>query len=136
MQTGEMDQFFQKNHVSGASIRTQLVNNGWLPKERLSNDGPAQVFTHADYQGEIGLIMPYEQGFCETCNRLRVSAKGKLHLCLFGEQGIELRDLLQVDEQKPELISRIQEQLKSKSVSHYLHDGNSGSTPHLASIGG
>ncbi|MCL9782613.1 GTP 3',8-cyclase MoaA [Vibrio sp. S4M6] len=136
MQTGEMDQFFEKNHVSGVNIRTQILANGWMPKVRQSNDGPAQVFTHPDYQGEIGLIMPYEKGFCETCNRLRVSAKGKLHLCLFGEQGIELRDLLQVDKQKPELISRIQAQLMSKSVSHYLHDGNSGATPHLASIGG
>lgn len=136
MQTGEMDHFFQKNHVSGATIRTQLLNEGWVPKVRQANDGPAQVFVHPNYKGEIGLIMPYEKGFCETCNRLRISAKGKLHLCLFGEQGVELRDLLQEDEQEADLIARIQTQLESKSVSHHLQDGNSGATPHLASIGG
>lgn len=80
--------------------------------------------------------MPYEKNFCESCNRLRVSAMGKLHLCLFGEHGVELRDLLQEDAQEQALIERIQAQLQTKSVSHFLHDGNSGMTPHLASIGG
>lgn len=136
MQTGEMDELFQNHHVSGVDIRNQLIANGWILKARQNNDGPAQVFVHADYKGEIGLIMPYEKNFCESCNRLRVSAMGKLHLCLFGEHGVELRDLLQEDAQEQALIERIQVQLQTKSVSHFLHDGNSGMTPHLASIGG
>ncbi|WP_047045135.1 GTP 3',8-cyclase MoaA [Vibrio mexicanus] len=136
MQTGEMDELFQRHHVSGVAIRNQLIANGWILKVRAANDGPAQVFVHPDYQGEIGLIMPYEKDFCQSCNRLRVSAVGKLHLCLFGEQGVELRDLLQQDEQESQLIERIQTQLENKSISHFLHDGNSGMTPHLASIGG
>lgn len=136
MQTGEMDSLFQEQHQSGVSIRNHLIANGWLLKVKEANDGPAQVFVHPDYQGEIGLIMPYEKGFCETCNRLRVSATGKLHLCLFGDHGVELRDLLQQDQQEPQLIERIQSALDSKSVSHFLQDGNTGMTPHLASIGG
>ncbi|HGF5082725.1 TPA: GTP 3',8-cyclase MoaA [Vibrio parahaemolyticus] len=136
MQTGEMDDLFSKHHVSGVAIRNQLIANGWLLKVRSHNDGPAQVFVHTDYKGEIGLIMPYEKDFCESCNRLRVSALGKLHLCLFGEHGVELRDLLERDDQENELIERIQSQLQTKSVSHFLHDGNTGMTPHLASIGG
>ncbi|GAL37332.1 molybdenum cofactor biosynthesis protein MoaA [Vibrio maritimus] len=136
MQTGEMDELFQNHHVSGVDIRNQLIANGWILKARQNNDGPAQVFVHADYKGEIGLIMPYEKNFCESCNRLRVSAMGKLHLCLFGEHGVELRDLLQEDAQEQALIERIQAQLQTKSASHFLHDGNSGMTPHLASIGG
>ncbi|MGY0613885.1 GTP 3',8-cyclase MoaA [Vibrio sp. FJH11] len=136
MQTGEMNDLFNKHHVSGVAIRNQLIANGWLLKVRSRNDGPAQVFVHPDYKGEIGLIMPYEKDFCESCNRLRVSAIGKLHLCLFGEHGIDLRDLLERDDQESELIERIQAQLQTKSVSHFLHDGNPGMTPHLASIGG
>ena len=136
MQTGDMDELFAKHHVSGVAIRNQLMANGWLLKTRSQQDGPAQVFFHPDYKGEIGLIMPYEKGFCESCNRLRISATGKLHLCLFGDHGIELRDLLQHDEQENELVSRIQSQLQTKSISHSLHDGHTGMTPHLASIGG
>ncbi|MEZ8824933.1 GTP 3',8-cyclase MoaA [Vibrio amylolyticus] len=136
MQTGEMDDLFSKHHVSGVAIRNQLIANGWILKVRAANDGPAQVFVHPDYQGEIGLIMPYEKSFCDSCNRLRVSARGKLHMCLFGDHGVELRDLLQGDSQQDELMARISEQLQNKSQSHFLHDGNSGITPHLASIGG
>ncbi len=136
MQTGEMDELFQQHHVSGVSIRNHLIANGWLMKVKAVNDGPAQVFVHPDYQGEIGLIMPYEKDFCTSCNRLRVSAKGKLHLCLFGDRGVELRDLLQQDSQESALIERIQTELQTKSVSHFLNDGNTGMTPHLASIGG
>ncbi|MGC9552943.1 GTP 3',8-cyclase MoaA, partial [Vibrio metoecus] len=136
MQTGEMDELFTRHHISGASIRDYLLGNGWLLKARADNDGPAQVFIHPDYQGEIGLIMPYEKNFCSSCNRLRVSALGKLHLCLFGEQGIDLRDLLQEEQQENALIERIQAQLQNKAETHFLHDGNSGVTPHLASIGG
>ncbi|EHH0747468.1 TPA: GTP 3',8-cyclase MoaA [Vibrio vulnificus] len=136
MQTGEMDTLFQQHHVSGVAIRNHLIANGWLLKVKAANDGPAQVFVHPDYQGEIGLIMPYEKDFCASCNRLRVSAKGKLHLCLFGDRGVELRDLLQQDDQEPDLIARIQSELQTKSVSHFLNEGQTGMTPHLASIGG
>ncbi|MDW7551561.1 hypothetical protein R8374_22050, partial [Pseudoalteromonas peptidolytica] len=48
-------------------------------------NGPAEEFCHPDYDGRIGLIMPYSKDFCKSCNRLRVSALGKLHLCLFAE---------------------------------------------------
>ncbi|MGL6026981.1 MAG: GTP 3',8-cyclase MoaA [Vibrio sp.] len=136
MQTGEMNDLFSRHHLSGAAIRDYLINNGWQRKVRADNDGPAQVFIHADYLGEIGLIMPYEKDFCSSCNRLRVSAQGKLHLCLFGEQGIELRDLLQHDQQQAALIERIQTQLHNKAQTHFLQDGKVGMTPHLASIGG
>ncbi|ELL0597927.1 GTP 3',8-cyclase MoaA [Vibrio vulnificus] len=136
MQTGEMDTLFQQHHVSGVAIRNHLIANGWLLKVKAANDGPAQVFVHPYYQGEIGLIMPYEKDFCASCNRLRVSAKGKLHLCLFGDRGVELRDLLQQDDQESDLIARIQSELQTKSVSHFLNEGQTGMTPHLASIGG
>ena len=136
MQTGEMDDLFARHHLSGVALRNQLIADGWLLKARSHHDGPAQVYWHPDYQGEVGLIMPYEKDFCHSCNRLRISALGKLHLCLFGEQGLSLRDLLQEDSQQSALIERIQTQLQHKSVSHFLHDGNTGITPHLASIGG
>ena len=96
MQTGEMDSFFDKFHLSGQVLADKLLQNGWQLQHKSHTDGPAKVFTHPDYAGEIGLIMPYEKNFCASCNRLRVSAKGKLHLCLFGEEGMNLRDLVAI----------------------------------------
>ena len=112
------------------------MHAGLQLKKRESSDGPAKVFHHPDYIGEIGLIMPYEKNFCASCNRLRVSAKGKLHLCLFGEEGIDLRDLLQSDEQQFILRARLFSALQGKREHHFLHLGDSGVRANLATIGG
>ena len=136
MQTGEIDSFFHHHHLSGEILVKKLLERGWQLQQKAITDGPAKVFKHPDYMGEIGLIMPYEKNFCASCNRLRVSAKGKLHLCLFGEEGIELRDLLRSDDQQSILQARIFSALQGKREHHYLHQGDTGIRQHLASIGG
>lgn len=136
MQTGEGGGLFQRHHVSGEVIREQLLRQGWQLQARARSDGPAQVFSHPDYLGEVGLIMPYEKDFCASCNRLRVSAIGNLHLCLFGESGIPLRDLLAEDGQLDDLQMRIQGGLRGKRETHFLHQGDSGITQNLSFIGG
>lgn len=136
METGEMDNFFQAQHLSGQAVMQHLLNEGWQLQQRAMSDGPAKVLSHPDYQGEVGLIMPYEKNFCASCNRLRVSATGKLHLCLFGEEGVNIRDLLVDDNQQVQLEARLKAALQSKREHHYLHIGDSGTRNNLASIGG
>lgn len=136
MQTGENKNLFLKYHMSANNIKQQLLLMGWQPKRKELTDGPALVFSHNDYCGEIGLIMPYEKDFCLTCNRLRVSAKGQLHLCLFDNHCIDLRDLLVSDDQIEDLQWRIQNSLEMKKQAHFLHQGNSGMTQNLSFIGG
>ncbi|MCU4674348.1 GTP 3',8-cyclase MoaA [Catenovulum sp. 2E275] len=136
MQTGDNLQFFNKNHVSGESLKQQLVEQGWSSVIRDKAAGPAQEFYHPDYAGKIGLIMPYSKDFCASCNRLRVSSLGQLHLCLFTEQGIDLRAFLQSDQQQQALIEKLQTSLAEKTPSHLLQQGKTGITQHLAMIGG
>ncbi|WP_019616678.1 GTP 3',8-cyclase MoaA [Psychromonas ossibalaenae] len=136
MQTEDNAEFFARHHLSGEKFKQMLLADGWIQKVPLSHDGPAQIFSHEAYQGEIGLIMPYSKDFCKSCNRLRVSSSGRLHLCLFGEQGVDLRDLLASENDKEALKSRILQALESKISGHFLADGLMGGTPHLASIGG
>ncbi|OBX08036.1 molybdenum cofactor biosynthesis protein A [Gallibacterium salpingitidis] len=136
MQTGEMDHFFQQHHLSGSILKEKLLNSGWQLQQKHYTDGPAQVFKHPDYVGEIGLIMPYEKDFCASCNRLRISALGKLHLCLFGEAGIDIREWLQTDDQQAQLQQTLITALQGKREHHFLHQGDSGVRNHLASIGG
>ncbi|PKH20973.1 GTP 3',8-cyclase MoaA [Enterobacterales bacterium CwR94] len=136
METGEGSALFRRHHVSGEVIRQQLLMQGWQLQERGRSDGPAQVFRHPDYLGEIGLIMPYEKDFCTHCNRLRVSAVGNLHLCLFGDGGVPLRDLLVQDDQQAELQARIAHSLGEKKQTHFLHQGQTGITQNLSFIGG
>jgi len=136
METGEGSSLFRKHHISGQVLRDELLRRGWIHQIRQRSDGPAQVFCHPDYVGEIGLIMPYEKDFCATCNRLRVSSVGKLHLCLFGEGGVSLRDLLEDDAQQPALEERISAALLEKKQTHFLHQNNTGITQNLSYIGG
>ncbi|CEJ63633.1 MULTISPECIES: GTP 3',8-cyclase MoaA [Citrobacter] len=136
METGEGSSLFRKHHISGQVLRDELLKRGWIHQLRQRSDGPAQVFCHPDYAGEIGLIMPYEKDFCATCNRLRISSVGKLHLCLFGEGGVNLRDLLTDDAQQAALEERISAALLEKKQTHFLHQNNTGITQNLSYIGG
>lgn len=136
MRTGDNGAYFDRRHVSGNVIRDQLLEHGWTPVERAEGAGPAIEYAHPDYTGRIGLIAPYSPGFCDSCNRLRVTARGGLRLCLFGNGSCDLRDLLQDDTDREALKQRICDALSGKAFSHFLHRGDFGDTPHLASIGG
>ena len=136
MRTGENEAFFKRHHFRASDLQQQLQEAGWVRMVRAVGAGPAIEYTHPDWRGRIGIIAPYSKDFCTSCNRLRVTARGDLRLCLFGNFGIPLRHLLQADEQQEELIARISGQLGLKASGHGLHQGLYGITPHLASIGG
>lgn len=135
METGQSEVFFNKHHLAGEPLKQQLLAEGWTRVIRDKAAGPAQEFKHPDYAGRIGLIMPYSKDFCDTCNRLRVSATGKLHLCLFADQGLDLREQIRSGD-----VAAVQQKLQSllqhKEASHWLHDGMTGATKHLAMLGG
>ena len=136
MRTNDNPAFFTAHHLPGTFVTARLESLGWQKQMRSEGAGPAIEYASPQGSGRIGIIAPYSKDFCASCNRLRVSATGKLHLCLFGDAGIDLRPLLQRDGQAKELIERLQRLVMAKAPAHLLHQGNSGATPHLASIGG
>ncbi|MCJ8312314.1 MAG: GTP 3',8-cyclase MoaA [Saccharospirillaceae bacterium] len=136
MQTGDNKKFFDKEHVRADNLIAQLTSLGWQSIKKSITAGPATEYEHKDSKGNIGFITPYSDDFCKTCNRLRISAKGKLHLCLFGDGGFDLRPFMQSSVKQDELIKQLQNQLGYKKDSHFLQNGNTGSTKHLAMIGG
>jgi GTP 3',8-cyclase len=136
MRTGDNLEYFRRHHLRSEDLEQSLLDAGWQLLPRLADAGPAREYRHPEYQGRIGIIAPYSRDFCASCNRLRVTAKGDLRLCLFGEFGIPLRQLLQSDEQQAELIASLHAQLGLKQAGHGLHEGQTGMTPHLASVGG
>lgn len=135
MRTGDNAEFFSQQHLSGEIIRLQLISSGWMPRVASKHAGPAKEYVHPDYRGSIGLIMPYSRDFCASCNRLRVSSKGELYLCLFADQHLSFRHLLQSDDPQP-LIAFLQDALRQKSAGHNLWQEQTGSTRQLAMIGG
>lgn len=135
MRTGDNANYYQRQHLSGSLIQNQLLDQGWQLNAKAKTDGPALEYSHPDYQGNIGLIMPYSKDFCADCNRLRVSSLGQLYLCLFTDNYQDLRSFLQTDDTAP-LIRFLQQAVQGKAYSHQLQLEHSGSTRHLAQIGG
>jgi GTP 3',8-cyclase len=136
MQTGDNLAFFRDHHVRAQHLEVPLQESGWQLLPRAADAGPAREYHHPDYAGRIGIIAPYSKDFCAGCNRLRVTATGDLRLCLFGEFGIPLRPYLQRDDQLDDLVRAIGGQIGRKEQGHFLHEGRTGVTPHLASTGG
>lgn len=136
MQTGDNLAFFRDHHVRAEMLENELLEAGWQVLPRAADAGPAREYQHEDYAGRIGIIAPYSKDFCTGCNRLRVTAMGDLRLCLFGEFGIPLRPLLQGDDQLEALVRVIGGQIGLKEQGHFLYQGRTGITPHLASTGG
>ena len=136
MRTRDNQDYFQTHHLPGQKITEKLISRGWRQQSRVDGAGPAIIFEHPQSLGTIGLIAPYSKDFCKSCNRLRISAKGALHLCLFGEGGYSLREFLHSDDQQEELKNKIISLLSYKQSGHFLHKNYSGTREHLASIGG
>ena len=136
MQTGDNKDYFKKNHVSAKIFKDYLKKNNWLYQTYGKDAGPALNYIHPNFEGKFGVIAPYSKDFCKTCNRLRITARGDLRLCLFGNTGTSIRHLLQKDNQKDELVDLIISQLHLKKASHHLEIGDTGITPNLSSTGG
>ena len=136
MQTGDNLDYFKKYHISSKIFKEYLNKHNWIFQTLGKDAGPSLNFINPEYKGKFGIIAPYSRDFCRSCNRLRITSRGDLRLCLFGNTGISIRHLLQKDDQIDELQDLIMGQMRFKKESHYLELGDTGATPHLASIGG
>jgi cyclic pyranopterin phosphate synthase len=136
MQTGDNLDYFQKYHISANKFVDFLNNDNWIIQTFGKDAGPSKNFIKAEYKGKFGVIAPYSKDFCKSCNRLRITAKGDLRLCLFGNTGINIRHLMQKDDQIKELKDLILKQLNYKKESHYLEIGETGLNKNLSTIGG
>ena len=136
MQTGDNLDYFRKYHISSKIFKEYLDKNSWIYQTLGKDAGPSLNYINPDYVGKFGIIAPYSKDFCKSCNRLRITSRGDLRLCLFGNTGISIRHLLQKDDQIEELQDLILGQMKFKKESHYLELGETGLTKNLSTTGG
>ena len=136
MQTGDNLDYFQKYHISANKFVDYLNKNNWIFQTLGRDAGPSKNYLNPEFKGKFGVIAPYSKDFCKSCNRLRITAKGDLRLCLFGNTGINIRHLMQKDEQLEELKDLISKQLNFKKESHYLELGETGLMKNLSTTGG
>ena len=136
MQTGDNLDYFKKYHVSSKVFIDYLNENNWIIQTLGKDSGPSKNYINPEFKGKFGVIAPYSKDFCKSCNRLRITSRGDLRLCLFGNTGINIRHLIQRDDQMEELKNLILKQLNFKKESHYLELGETGLAKNLSVTGG
>lgn len=82
------------------------------------HSGPARYFTVQGATSRIGVISPHSNNFCSSCNRVRVTAEGKLLLCLGNEDAIDLRDMMRSGAGDADLYEAIRNALQLKPERH------------------
>src|SRR5438552_2926866 len=105
-----------------------------LPREPSAT---ARVFRFRDGAGEIGFVNPVSEPFCSDCNRVRLTADGKLRTCLFSMHETDLRDPLRAGASDGELEQLIRDAVWRKELKHHVGEPGFRQPPRtMSAIGG
>ena len=119
MPLGEVDHARNSTFVSNDDTLTLLKNTHTLIASTHTTAGPARYWHVANSKTKVGFISPHSHNFCEKCNRVRITCKGELYLCLGQEDKIELMPLLRSHPKDDEpLIAAILSSMKIKPKGH------------------
>ena len=105
------------------------------PLERTEGFGPARYFSVDSGPAMIGVVSPVSKHFCASCNRIRISADGMAHGCLFSNEVVDLRPHLNGDDQAVRSI--LFTIIETKPLQHnLLNDPGAGVQISMAAVGG
>jgi GTP 3',8-cyclase len=122
MPLGEISSHQRVNtQVTSQHIREQLEAEFSLVDSTETTGGPSRYVQVANSASKIGFISPMSNNFCESCNRVRLTAEGRLLLCLGNEHSADLREIIRG---YPGDIARLQaailKAIESKPERHYF----------------
>ena len=108
------------------------------PLEPVETDAadPARLFRIAGAVGTIGFISPVSVPFCAACNRIRLTADGKLRLCLLRGDEVDLRDLMRAGASDDDVLAQIRGGVWRKPWGHGIADGERDTVRGMSQIGG
>ncbi|MFC1871815.1 GTP 3',8-cyclase MoaA [Chloroflexota bacterium] len=107
-----------------SEMRKRLEKMGGLePSSPGVGNGPARYFRFPNATGTVGFITPVSEHFCFQCNRLRLTADGKLRPCLLAEDEVDLRQPLRGGISSTELQQLIKDTIARKPLCHHLNEG-------------
>jgi len=96
-------------------------------------NGPAKYYRASGAAGTIGVITPMSHTYCSTCNRVRLTADGRLRTCLYGDHEVNLRDPLRAGLPLAPLFAQA---LANKPKEHHLLQMQVGGLKALSQVGG
>jgi GTP 3',8-cyclase len=125
-------------YVPASEILERVRANAEIePVTGPGGNGPARYFAFAGAAGSVGVISPLSHDYCETCNRVRLSADGRLRLCLFGDNDIDLRTPLRAGATRARIADMLRAAMHVKPERHHLRLGEQASAMRAFSeIGG
>lgn len=120
MPLGKVNHARESTFVSNTDTLKLLSSKYSLLASTQTTRGPARYWRVAGTQTKIGFISPHTHNFCESCNRVRITCKGELYLCLGQEDKVDLMPILRANPNRDEpLVEAI---LKSMSIKPKGHD--------------
>jgi len=124
MPLGDNADWAGNGYVPMSEVRARIEGElGELRPARLAaGGGPARYYRLPGAQGTIGFITPISEHFCYQCNRLRLTADGKLRPCLLSDYEIDLRTPLRQGASAEEIKALIIEGIRNKPERHHLSE--------------
>ena len=120
MPFGLKEMWRPERFLSAGQIQSIVEEVGPLVPARVKKSGPARYLKLKGAEGVIGFISPLSNHFCHECNRLRLTADGKLRPCLFSETEIDLNPALRIGN-ADEVRRLIELSVATKPERHALH---------------
>jgi cyclic pyranopterin phosphate synthase len=99
-------------------------------------NGPAKYFRFPGARGTVGFISPISEHFCFNCNRLRLTADGKLRPCLLSDEEVDLKAALRRKASPMEIKGLIQQAVAKKPERHHLSEGLQPTGRVMCQVGG
>jgi len=123
--------------IGGAEVRRMIEAHYPLRELPREPHATARVFAFADGKGQVGFVNPVTEPFCADCNRLRLTADGKLRTCLFSNRETDLREPLRQGAGDAELERTIREAVWRKELKHRINEPGFRPPPRtMSAIGG
>jgi cyclic pyranopterin phosphate synthase len=119
----DADRTWSRDRVLPNAEVRELIHAAY-PLEPIGRErhGTSRRWRFADGQGEIGFISPVSEPFCGDCNRIRVTAEGKLRTCLFSMTETDLRGPLRGGASDEELETIVRDAVWEKELKHHVND--------------
>jgi cyclic pyranopterin phosphate synthase len=108
--------------LTGAEVRAIIEAEFPLEPEPREPSATARVYRFADGKGRIGFINPVSEPFCGDCDRIRLTADGKLRTCLFSLNETDLRAPLRAGATDQELEHIIRDAVWRKELKHHVNE--------------
>lgn len=125
---------FVPTQETKARIEAEL--GALLPVENAHPSDESRNYRFADGAGVVGFISPVSEPYCGTCNRMRLTADGKFHLCLLNDDELDVKKAIRTGRGLPAVAEILRKAVAGKPTGHRLDEGISTEDRSMFQIGG